>query len=195
MAKKSHQKKNSSASYRLFFAVDLSSNDKKKLMTIQGSIADINATPVPPENFHITLSFLGNATERQLESILDNFQPLPINRFTIGLNDLIFWPKPAILALSIKDIDKHLLACKKQIEKQLTQNNFFSFDKKDFVPHITLFRQVESPPGKNQLYDYQITVKTISLMASEMTTHGVRYHTLEAWPLQPLSIKQQMLGD
>jgi len=174
--------------------VELTPALKTQLLTLQDSFNELVAIPVSPDNFHITLSFLGNTSEKQLEMILDDFTLLSIAPFEVSLHDLIYWPKPAIIGLSIKDEKNRLKQCKKQIEHQLSQLNFFSFDKKDFSPHITLFRNVESPLKDNQFFDTPFQVNQISLIHSQTSQHGVHYQIVEEWPLQNPDVKQQLLG-
>jgi len=180
---------------RLFFAVELSSLLKTQLLTFQDSFSELDAVAVPADNFHITLSFLGNVTERQLENLLDSIEPLPIPAFEVSTCDLIYWPKPAVMALSLNDANNQLLNCKNAIEKQLTQLNFFSFDKKDYLPHITLFRQVEPPVRENLSFNKDIKINRVSLILSHKTKYGIQYQSIESWPLQNPSIKQQLLGN
>ena len=173
--------------------MELSPKLKTQLLSLQDSFKELVARAVSHNNFHITLSYLGDVTERQLENILDGFEPIAISPFEVSLQDLIYWPKPAIIGLSIKDEKKHLSLCKKQIEKKLSQLNFFSYDKKKYCPHITLFKNVETPLKNNQFFDTKIEVNQVSLIASLTTRHGIQYQTIAQWPLQS-SVKDQMLG-
>lgn len=179
--------------FRLFFAIDLEPAVKTYLLNVQHQLSEVVAKPVPAENFHITLSFLGDTSERQLEQILDNFQPLQIKPFSVDLNDLIYWPKPKILACSIDD-QQLLTQCKKSLESQLSQIGHFRFDKRQYTPHVTLFRQVEVPCKDNQTFSASIAVERINLMVSMSSKSGVYYDTIESWALRHPSIKQQLLG-
>lgn len=180
--------------YRLFFAIDLPLELKKQLIEIQGSCKEIANSPVAAQNFHITLSFLGSVNDSQLETILDNFKALTMPAFEIQLNHFVFFNQSKVLAISLLDSQQHLLNCKKQIEKQLTQFRLFNFDKKNFIPHITLFRQVEEPPKESLHFDTKIKVNRVNLMLSQQNKSGVFYEQIESWPLQNKTIKQQLLG-
>ncbi len=194
MSKRSSKRNDKKKALRLFFGINLSADEKTKLLTIQNSIGALQTSLVAPENFHITLSFLGQTSEKQLDTILEYFEPLHTVPFSIELSDLIFWPKPAILVLSVQDKSSRLLQCKKQIEQQLSGLKIFSFDKKSYVPHITLFRQVETPPEQNQHFSGKININEISLFLSEPTHKGIQYQTIETWQLENNNVKQQLLG-
>ena len=64
--------------HRLFFAIELSYETKKQLIDIQQTIPDIIGSPVSGDNFHITLSFLGNVGEKNLQRIIEGIQPLSL---------------------------------------------------------------------------------------------------------------------
>lgn len=183
-----------STQHRLFFAVDLASSIKTQLIQLQDTHQEIEGRPVAAENFHITLSFLGNTSDKQLETILDGICPLTQPAFEVSTEDSFYWPRPSIIAVAVNDEHNRLLKCKKQLEHQLSQLNFFSFKKQQYQPHITLFRSVETPPRQAIKFNQTIQVDHVSLMLSENTRNGVRYTSLEQWQLQAPSIKQQLLG-
>lgn len=180
--------------HRLFFSADLEPETQSRLIDIQDLINPLSARPVSSQLFHITLSFLASVSDKQLESILDEIDKIEKAPFQVSLSDIIFWPKPAVLGLSISDEEQHLKYCKKQIETQLSQLNIFAFDKKKFIPHITLFRQVETPPEQTWCFNETIQINSISLNLSQHKNNTIHYQTIAQWPLKPLSIKQQLLG-
>lgn len=180
--------------FRLFFAVELEPAIKTYLLNTQHHLTEVVAKPVAAENFHITLSFLGNTAEKRLEQIIDNFQPLALEPFTVALEDLIYWPKPKILACSIEDDRQSLAECKKLLEKQLSKIGHFQFDKRQYTPHITLFRQVDTPNKESLQLSATIKVEQISLMASMNSRTGIYYDIIESWRLRHPSIKQQLIG-
>ena len=180
--------------YRLFFAVELSPQVKTQLLGLQHRYSDLDARPVPAENFHITLNFLGSVNEKKLELILDHFTDLSLNPFQIKAGPLIYWPKPKILAQSIVDTQQQLLLCKKTIDSQLAQIDFFQKEKQTFEPHVTLFRGVEQPPAEFLDCHWQLEVNAVSLMASNNNRNGVFYQTVESWSIQDPDIKRRLTG-
>ncbi|WP_059103759.1 RNA 2',3'-cyclic phosphodiesterase [Shouchella shacheensis] len=98
---------------------------------------------VHPADFHMTLHFLGSATEEKLETYIkmcrgltETFEP-----FTLTLGDEgIFGPaeKPRILWIGTKPSDT-LETQQRQLTASL-KNAGFSVDKRTFSPHITVAR-------------------------------------------------------
>ena len=179
--------------FRLFFAIELSPAVQTQLLEFQSSIELEQAKPVPAENFHITLSFLGDTNEKQLESIMDNFIAPEIPAFTLTSHELVYWPKPKVACLSVVDPENQLENCKKQVEKQLNALGFHHYDKKPYSPHITLFRQVEIPPKENHPFNAKLKIDHISLLCSRQSKNGVYYELVEDWPLVR-SVKHQLTG-
>ncbi len=179
---------------RLFFAIELDTETTSRLIDFQARLTTLEARPVAPSNFHITLSFLGESEDRQLDLILDQLQAPAIKPFEIATLELVYWPRPKILALEILDPQKQLLSLKKDIESQLNRLGIRQYDRKSYSPHITLFRKVEKPPKQGLEQANTITVRHLSLMWSQNTRSGVNYERVHDWPLAGLSVKQQLLG-
>ncbi|WP_196139529.1 RNA 2',3'-cyclic phosphodiesterase [Aliikangiella sp. G2MR2-5] len=179
---------------RLFFAVDLAPQVKSTLIDFQSSFSLRNARAVPPENFHITLSFLGETSDRDLDLILSSLRAPHISPFDICLSHSIFWPKPKILGLQVEDQNKRLAQCKHELESQLAGLGIRHFDKKKYHPHVTLFRKVEVPPKQMSEFNTEVKIREICLMESRNQRQNVAYYPLETWSLKPPGIKEQLLG-
>lgn len=180
---------------RLFVAIELDEDLSTKLIDFQSSFETNQARAVPPANYHITLSFLGEVSENQLDTILSNLTSPHVEPFEVDLQGLLYWPKPQIVAIDIDDTKVLLLSLKKDIESQLNQLGFRQFDKKKFHPHITLFRNADSPLRNENNFEDKVAIKGFSLMQSQNGRDGVFYQTIEYWPLlSKQSIKSQLLG-
>jgi len=183
------------SSNRLFFAVTLSPDLTQELLELQQRYSAFDCKPVPPENFHLTLSFLGNLSDKLLEQIIDGVQAPDIAPFTSTPASLVYWQKSSLLALLVNDKGGLLARCKRHLEQQLAGLNLFHYDKRAFTPHITLFRQLESPPPLIEVeLTNQIQVDQVHLMHSHSLRGRVIYQSIEQWSLQQPSIRQQLLG-
>jgi len=98
---------------------------------------------VHKEDYHITLSFLGSATEEQLEGIKNGLQTLTETQelaftlqgfSTFGMEDRprIFWSKVS------ENYD--LLQLQKQVHA-MCEGNVFSLEARPYHPHITIARK------------------------------------------------------
>lgn len=185
--------------YRLFFTLDLSPSIKTELLEQQYKISQLSGIPVAAENFHITLSFLNNVDERKLQQIIEQISFENISPFNLNTGNLIYWKKEEIVALEIIDKANHLSSLKKQIEKQLASLNIFHHEKNNYQPHITLFRNCEFLASQSIKFSSYLSIDNISLMHSKNYSSSTKkqsqyYETIENWELQPINIKQHLLG-
>lgn len=155
---------------------------------------------VAPENFHITLLFLGEQPEERLNPIREAVQQASagVEPFTIqvqGLGVFPDWNRPQVLWSGVAQGTATLT----QLAQRLQRNLLETPERKPFHAHITLARikehtqsdlakrllmQVE--PRKNQLFG-TYEAAHISLMLSELTPQGSRYTELERFELTPAS--------
>jgi RNA 2',3'-cyclic 3'-phosphodiesterase len=184
------------STHRVFFAIDLSPQIKTQLMTYQEGLKRYFSVAVAPENFHITLSFLGKLSDRKVESIIDELRPINQADFEIELTAPIYFAKAKTIAISIKDPAQDLFKLKQKLETQVKTIQHIDLEKQRYVPHISLFKEAE--PIQQQLPDISLkmSIKSIALFESVSSKKGVSYHVIEEWPMRPkMSVKQQLLGN
>ncbi len=98
---------------------------------------------VPPENWHITLVFLGEVAERSLGKLVDTVAPLAGACPEIALNfeTLEWFPspmKPRLLALGVEQAPA-LMALQAEVSAALRREGFHS-EQRSYRPHLTLAR-------------------------------------------------------
>ena len=157
---------------RLFIAVVLSDEMKKTLMETMHEMKKkgIKGNYVPVQNLHLTLAFIGEMTSAEpVKSALQNIQYKP---FKLSLSELGCFGN--LLWTGMKG-NQSLSAAVKDVRDALDRADI-AYDRKKFVPHITLIRklngnwkQIPAPRGEMQ-------VKKISLMKSEVKD-GRRIYT------------------
>lgn len=136
---------------------------------------------VKPENFHITLAFLGNVPKNKIPMLQTEFKDVIslYSPFSINLSGIGGFPScnnPKILWIGIEK-NTDLINLKKDIDKKLRKLGF-KFNKKPFFPHITIGRQKNMIFGKtiNDLeFKASFLVKKINLVKSELTKSGAVY--------------------
>ncbi len=186
--------------YRLFISIDLSADVKESLGQVQAGLKTAQKIKwVAPNNFHLTVQFLGNTPANKVDHILHALQKAASNvkPFQLTLAKLGCFPnkkRPTVLWVGIKgDTD----TCKilfQDVAESMKQFGF-SPDKRGFKPHLTIARTSKSA----KLKDYQhiqlllknshvghvadIFVTEICLMRSVLKTTGPVYTTLGTCPL------------
>lgn len=170
---------------RLFIAIDFNEQIKSTLFDLSSQLmrqAD-TGRPVPAENYHLTLAFIGQ-TERLQEvqqalatacrshftqAIQLSFQGIGSFRgrkghtWWVGIKD-----NPALSLLANRITDQLRLAG-------------FNIEARTFKPHITIGRAVvTSRPISLQLPPITFEAHSISLMRSELRNGRAHYHELYA---------------
>ncbi len=139
--------------------------------------------PVPIANFHITLTFLGNITERQLEYLERGAADINQGGFDLELNTLGYWHKPALMWLGSDEAPETLLALAGKT-KQLAKSAGLKIDKRSYLPHLTLSRKVTSPPTAALIEPcFACHFERLSLYESITRPTGAQYREITGWNL------------
>jgi 2'-5' RNA ligase len=148
-----------------------------------------------PNNCHLTLKFLGDIDERQIEPIGQVLQrDLSLfPRFAINAKGLGVFPdakRPRVLWVGIEG--KPLAALAEKVEKALASVGFAE-EKRKFTPHLTIGRWRQFRRSDNDLTDALAqwqerdfsgsTVHEVVLFQSILSSSGAEYRRLKAVPL------------
>ena len=141
--------------------------------------------PVPPANFHITLAFIGELDEREIEHLclsVDTWLTRSLPRgAALTLDRTGYWHKPGIYWLGPTLCPPELLRLAGKLGI-LSQRVGGKRDRKAFQPHITLFRGCDrAPPPPASPPDFHFIFDHFTLFESRQGRSGVSYHPLTAW--------------
>lgn len=132
---------------RLFVALDLPWEVKETLSDLAGGL--LGARWVPPENYHLTLRFIGNIMRHEAEDIDLALAGLRARGFSLSLSGVGVYEKggkPITLYAGVERSDglDHLRG---KIETALRRAGFES-ERKRFTPHVTLGKLDGVAPNK-----------------------------------------------
>ena len=161
---------------RTFIAIELEEETKAQLAEVQAEAEKLcrRGNYTPKENFHLTLHFLGEVQEEDLDYLHEAiYETARRNRpFTMTIDKIGFFPRgnKGILWAGIER-SNHLQRLFSTLEKSLEQQGF-ARERKGLSPHITLGREVE--PQRNftdvqrgvRVEPMRVSVRSISLMES-----------------------------
>jgi 2'-5' RNA ligase len=174
---------------RAFIGLDLTDQIKAKIKEVTAELEGlpIKAKWVNNKNLHITLKFLGNIPQEQLDIIKKIITDISCqsNSFELHLKDFGFFPnsrKPRIFFIRFCP-EKRLEALVESLRKRLNQADFK--EDKEFRPHITLARikrlkNIKQLTEKiNQLkVESKFKINKISLFKSTLTQKGPIYQEI-----------------
>lgn len=174
---------------RCFIAIELPEEIRKALAEAQRELkifgADIRW--VRPENIHLTLKFLGDTQEEDIESISREISEIcsGFSSFSMELAGLGIFPgtrQPKVLWAGLNG-SKEIIELQKDIDSTMAHFGFKP-EKRIFSPHLTLGR-FRSPKNKDALLRAIASenvkkhglfeVKTVALIKSSLTNSGSVY--------------------
>ena len=158
---------------RVFIAIDLSKECKSYICSIMKEIKAIfqnKGSFVPLENFHITLEFLGEQNDEEIEKIKRVMDDICLNNFTFKVSG-------AIGSFATKDRNKRTYFIETERSESLNalqwtlhqslMDNGFLLEKKKYHPHITLLRNGYTNESIPSFPSFSEKVISIHLMKSE----------------------------
>jgi 2'-5' RNA ligase len=153
------------------------------------ALADPTLRPVAPESLHITLAFLGNRPEGEIEAIAAAVEESAAPAPWVELRDPEQRPprgRPRLYALPA--ISPGTEALQAGLGQRLVEAGFYEPEKRPFWPHVTVARVrpeargsrrpavVSEPPGAipEELTEPRISVR-MTLYRSVLQPSGARY--------------------
>src|SRR5438093_2126085 len=125
---------------RLFIAVDLPNELREQLAQVQRELEPLTRTARWVASTHITLKFIGEVPEKQMETIHTALTGLTWKAFTITVRGLGFFPgnrSPRVFWAGMEAPTMEQLA--EELDARLEPFGF-EREKRAFRPHITLAR-------------------------------------------------------
>lgn len=183
--------------HRIFIAVNLNENIKKNLAVYEDKYLDLPGRWTRQENLHITLVFLGNASDEEIVEICKSIDKVVLRHqpFDITLNKICYDKLPPRMVWAVGKNSAELGALQKDLESALYNFGGGVYDKRHeykFTPHITLarinqskLRQIEEDelPIINDTINQSFNAASIELMESELKRGGPQYTILESFNL------------
>ncbi len=176
---------------RLFVAIDLPEFVKDELNRLCSyGIQGVNW--VNPDQFHLSLRFIGEVNQEIFETIADTLAKIKGKPFTLSLKGVGTFPQgknPRVIWTGV-DKNESLVTLQKKVETRLNKIGIHK-DKKRFSPHITLARVKSKRPGRigdflgfNNLYQSgEFEVDFFYLFSSLLTPKGAIYRKEQEYQL------------
>lgn len=178
---------------RTFLAVLIDEDLRQKIFDAQNCVRKCasNVKWVEPDNFHITLKFLGDVAEEQIPEIsaviTETVKSVPA--FDLSFKGLGAFPRPErarVVWVGIEQGREQLIDMAKALEKSLAA---LGFDKEDkpFKAHVTIGRVRDNKPtaglarGLAEIETPDLgtqRVECVSVMQSELLREGPVYSVI-----------------
>lgn len=168
---------------RLFFAFGCAPEQRKAIGQWRSALELRSGRPVPVENFHLTLLFLGAVSVAQIAEICTAAAKVrvPGVALKVALDRLDVWRRAGALVLAAEQAPPPLLRLVYALEQAMLPFGFEDAPK-EFRPHLTLMRDYREPVPES------VTPPEFVLQADRFVlfeSHKGRYRALAEWPLIP----------
>ena len=168
---------------RLFFGLPLEIADAEAIAGWRRQALPEFRRPVPLENFHITLCFLGEVSGHHCRDLCQAAQILGGGGFELGLDVMGFWPKNEICYLQPQRVPEALPQLAEDC-RGVARRVGLKVEKRRYQPHLTLARRCETAPPEPLLRpDFVLVFDRFALFESARTRRGVTYEVVEEFPL------------
>jgi 2'-5' RNA ligase len=154
----------------------------KGIKELQDSIEG-RAKLVEKENMHITLKFLGEIEERDVERIREIVEICKVEKFKISLKGVGFFPNERYIRVVWIGVENYepIVKMAKCIDSHLSK---FGFKReKDYIPHLTVAR-VKGKISINNLDKFlsmefgEVEIREVKIKKSTLTPQGPIYEDI-----------------
>jgi 2'-5' RNA ligase len=183
---------------RLFVALEIPESVRENLAAIRNNFSPVDSRVrwVPPQNFHVTLKFIGSVPREKLLPIIEALRLVSLaDRVQLRIRG-VGWlvnAKTGVMLFALVEDSKPLTALATAIDRQL-EHLGFTPENRTFMPHLTLVRASRDTPATSQTalrelaeqhrqYDFgSVTLEEFHLMESKTLPAGPIYSKVQSFP-------------
>ena len=172
-----------SGSVRLFFGMLPDAAIRDRLSAAARDLPlPAAARPVPPDNYHATLAFIGDVPGAQLPLVQEIGRDRRAARFSLVFDAYDYWPKPEVVVAAARTIPSVLEQLWRELHGALALRQW-ALDPKRLRPHVTLARKVSQAPVLQDFSIVEWAATEFSLLRSETRGSEPVYTVVDTWPL------------
>ena len=168
---------------RLFFALWPDAAIRLQLERINAQLPPRAGRPTKPENYHITLLFLGSVSSECLPTLYRKADTIQARSFTLSIERTGWWRRSGIFWLAPAHAPPALLQLVSRL-REAAAGIGLPLEARDYQPHVTLRRKVRNLPPPPTFTPFAWPVREFCLIQSATRAGGPTYRVLKCWPLQ-----------
>jgi len=139
--------------------------------------------PQRPDQWHVTLEFLGPVSGLQLERVREAAAQVRAAPCEIVFDAVEYWRRPEVLCLVARSLPPPLESLVSQLREALAALGFEP-ESRPFRAHLTLARKVVHPVAPVRFEPLHWPVEDFALIESVTDRSGSVYTPLAAWRLE-----------
>lgn len=163
---------------RVFFALWPDERVRGQLAAVQEALG-FTGRPVVPENFHVTLAFIGNTDSRYLECLVHAAAQVRFAPFEFTIDRTGYFRKPRVAYLAPGGLPEPMAALHQFLISRL-QVCGYKPEARPLQPHVTLARKSDAPP-QGEFSPLVWPVHSFCLVESRTESSGAAYSLLHTY--------------
>ncbi len=169
---------------RIFFALWPNDATRKRIVeTFKHSPQyNMNGRIIRPANFHITLHFIGNVSEIELQCLQQQAAKIKSRKFTLSLDHYSYFQKPRVYWMGLKTIPQSLEILHQKLASAFVECDYHS-EQRNYTPHLSLMRKVTHPVYFETFTPIKWDVNEFVLVESLAHENGVEYKIIQHYGL------------
>jgi 2'-5' RNA ligase len=168
---------------RCFFAVWPDAAARQRIAAAAAVVeGGEGARRVPPQNYHLTLAFVGEIATAQLAVLRQIGRALRATGCTLTFDAYEYWPKPEVVVAAAREIPAALSDLWQQLHRDLNGHGL-ALAPKRLRPHVTLARKVTQAPVWPAMSPFEWRALEFSLVRSDTASAGALYTVVDTWAL------------
>jgi 2'-5' RNA ligase len=168
---------------RVFYALWPGPDTRASIAEAAGVLSLGNAArPVPEENYHLTLAFIGEVSPARVAVLQQIGGDLRVAGCTIRFDAYEYWPDSQAVVALAREAPVELTELSRQL------HNFDGTRRLDRMhrplrPHVTLARKVTQAPVLQAMSPFHWSARSFSLVSSDTSGAHSVYTVVDTWPL------------
>ena len=140
--------------------------------------------PVSPEDYHLTLAFVGEVAETLLAPLRQIGAAQRGRTFNLRIDAYEHWPRPRVLVVAASAVPAALQSLSHALDADLAAQSLpVALAPQELRPHVTIARKVSQAPVLPALNAFTWTPRAFHLMQSSVSGATPRYTVVDTWAL------------
>ena len=171
----------SDARARVFFGLPVDADLGERIAPLSHQVAAAaGGRPVPRENLHATLAFIGSVPRDDVARLLAIGGSLTVERFAVELDRVGSFRGARVAWLGASHVPPQLQKLHATLGSALAAQGF-PVEERAYHPHVTLARHCRHTFKETAVASYTWVVRAVALYESVSSEGGPRYLALAEW--------------
>ncbi|MGB6309424.1 MAG: RNA 2',3'-cyclic phosphodiesterase [Steroidobacteraceae bacterium] len=172
---------------RLFFALWPDTDTRARIAATAAALClDGHAKPVPRENYHLTLAFIGEVAPIEVAVLRQIGAAQRATRCRIRIDACEYWPQSQVLVAAAQAPPLQLSELQERLRDDLALRPTAAAPDRPhpvWRAHVTLARKVAQAPVLQAMSHFYWNAESFSLVRSDSAGAHSIYTVVDTWPL------------